>query len=116
MIDLRNTDNKSFAVEQFRARLRWVFVALGLAGLGLIVRAADLQLFDDGMLLKEGTARFARVAKLSAHRGAIYDRNGEALAMSTPVDSVWINPEQLNQAADQIPKLAEALNRETKWL
>jgi cell division protein FtsI (penicillin-binding protein 3) len=117
LIDLRNHDNnKSFAAEQFRARLRWVFVALGLAGLGLIVRAADLQLFDDGKLLKEGTARFARVAKLSAHRGAIYDRNGEALAISTPVDSVWINPAQLNQVADQIPKLAEALNREPKWL
>ncbi len=120
MIDLRSTDSKAFTEEQFRGRLRWVFVALSLAGLGLMVRAADLQLFDfsfdDGRLLKEGNARFARVAKLAAHRGAIYDRNGETLAISTPVDSVWINPQQLNQAADQIPKLAEALNRDRQWL
>jgi cell division protein FtsI (penicillin-binding protein 3) len=117
LIDLRSNDNnKNFAVEQFRGRLRWVHVLLGLLGLGLIVRAADLQLFDDGSLLKEGKARFSRVAKLAAHRGAIYDRNGEPLAISTPVDSVWINPDQLNQAADQIPRLAEALNREPKWL
>src|SRR6185369_4300752 len=61
-------------------------------------------------------ARYTRVAKLAAHRGAIYDRNGETLAVSTPVDSVWINPKELQQAADQIPKLAEALNRDRNWL
>lgn len=116
MIDLRSTDSKPFTVEQFRGRLRWVLLALGAAGAALVVRAVDLQLLDDGFLMKQGNARFARVATLSAHRGAIYDRNGETLAISTPVDSVWINPEQLNQAADQIPKLAEALNRDTQWL
>lgn len=116
MIDLRGTDSKHFTVEQFRGRLRWVLLALGIAGIALIVRAVDLQLLDDGFLLKQGNARFARVAKLAAHRGAIYDRNGETLAISTPVDSVWINPSELNQAADQIPKLAEALNRDRQWL
>ncbi len=117
MIDLRGTDSsKPFAVEQFRGRLRWVFVVLGLAGFGLIVRSADLQLFDDGFLLKQGNARYARVAKLSAHRGAVYDRNGETLAISTPVDSVWINPQELNEAVEQIPKLAEAINRDRRWI
>lgn len=116
MIDLRSNEPKNFAVDQFRSRLRVVYLLLGCAVLGLVVRSADLQLFDDGSLLKEGKARFSRVAKLAAHRGTIYDRNGEPLAISTPVDSVWINPEELNQAADQIPKLAEALNREPKWL
>jgi cell division protein FtsI (penicillin-binding protein 3) len=116
LIDLRSTDSKQFTVEQFRGRLRWVLLALSAAGIALLVRAADLQLFDDGFLLKQGDARYARVAKLAAHRGAIYDRNGETLAISTPVDSVWINPSQLNQAADQIPKLAEALNRDRQWL
>ncbi len=116
MIDLRSTDSKHFAVEQFRGRLRWVLLTLGLASVALVVRAVDLQLLDDGFLLKQGNARFARVAKLAAHRGAIYDRNGETLAISTPVDSVWINPEQLQQAADQIPRLAEALNRDRNWL
>lgn len=116
MIDLRSNDSKAFTVEQFRGRLRWVLLALGAAGIALVVRAADLQLLDDGFLLKQGNARFARVAKLAAHRGAIYDRNGETLAISTPVDSVWINPQELNKAATQIPKLAEALNRDRQWL
>src|SRR5882757_4599243 len=110
LIDLRSTDSKQFTVEQFRGRLRWVMLALGAAGVALIVRAVDLQVLGDGKLLRWGNSTFARVAKLSAHRGAIYDRNGEVLAYSTPVDSVWINPKQLNQAADQMPKLAEALN------
>lgn len=116
MFDARNTESKSFTVEQFRGRLRWVLLALGLAGTGLIARAVELQLLDDGFLMNQGNARYTRVAALSAHRGAIYDRNGETLAVSTPVDSVWINPKELNQAADQIPKLAEALNRDRQWL
>lgn len=116
MFDVRNTDSKSFTVEQFRGRLRWVLLTLGLAGCGLIARAVELQLLDDGRLMNEGNARFTRVATLAAHRGAIFDRNGETLAVSTPVDSVWINPKELNQSADQIPKLAEALNRDRNWL
>jgi len=116
MIDLRNNEHKAFAVEQFRARLRWVMLALLLTGAGLIARAVQLQLLDGGFLLSQGNARYTRVAKLAAHRGAIYDRNGETLAVSTPVDSVWINPKELQQAADQIPKLAEALNRDRNWL
>ena len=116
MFDLRNTEHKAFTVEQFRGRLRWVLLALIAAGGGLIARAVHLQLLDDGFLLNQGNARYTRIATLSAHRGAIFDRNGETLAVSTPVDSVWINPKELDQAADQIPKLAEALNRDRNWL
>lgn len=116
MIDLRSTDSKQFSVEQFRGRLRWVMLALSALSVALVVRAVDLQVLGDGKLLKWGNSTFVRVAKLSAHRGAIFDRNGEVLAYSTPVDSVGINPKQLTQAADQIPKLAEALNRDRQWL
>ncbi len=116
MINIRNNESKAFATEQFRGRLRWVMLSLLLASSGLVARAVQLQLLDDGFLLSQGNARYTRVAKLAAHRGAIYDRNGETLAVSTPVDSVWINPKELQQASDQIPKLAEALNRDRNWL
>ena len=46
---------------------------------------------------------------MAAHRGVITDRQGEPLAVSTPVDSVWVNPRELIQAADRIPELAAAL-------
>ena len=87
-----------------------------LIAVALVARAVDLQLLDEGFLEGQGDARFTRVAKLSANRGSIYDRNGEPLAASTPVDTVWACPPEVMKAADQIPRLAEALNRDRKWL
>jgi cell division protein FtsI (penicillin-binding protein 3) len=109
-------DNRNFSQEQFRTRSRVVLIGLVLIAVTLVARAVDLQLLDEGFLEGQGDARFTRVAKLSAVRGGIYDRNGEPLAASTPVDTVWACPPEVMQAADQIPLLAEALNRDKKWL
>lgn len=112
---IRN-DHRAFSPEQYRSRLRFVLGMLLLTAIALVVRAVDLQLLDDGFLEGQGDARYTRVAKLSANRGDIYDRNGETLAASMPVDTVWASPPQVMKAADQIPRLAEALNRDSKWL
>jgi cell division protein FtsI (penicillin-binding protein 3) len=109
-------DRKAFSGDQFGARLRVVLVLFVLAAIGLAARAVDLQVLDDGFLEGQGDARYTRVAKLSAHRGSILDRHGEPLAVSTPVDSVWANPRELTRAADRLPELAEALNRDVQWL
>jgi len=109
-------DRKGFALEQFTGRLRVVLVLFVLGAVGLAARAVDLQVLDDGFLEGQGDARYTRIAKLSAHRGSILDRHGEPLAVSTPVDTVWANPRELTQAADELPKLAEALNRDLQWL
>jgi cell division protein FtsI (penicillin-binding protein 3) len=109
-------ENKSFSHDQFRARLRFVLGALTLIAAGLVARAVDLQVLDDGFLEGQGDARYTRIAKLSANRGGVYDRNGESLAASTPVDTVWACPPEVMRAADQLPLLAEALNRDKKWL
>jgi cell division protein FtsI (penicillin-binding protein 3) len=109
-------EHKSFSPEQFRGRLRFVLGVLALIAVGLVARAVDLQVLDDGFLEGQGDARYTRIAKLSANRGTIYDRNGESLAASTPVDTVWACPPEVMRAADQIPLLAEALNRDKKWL
>jgi cell division protein FtsI (penicillin-binding protein 3) len=113
---IRNDQNRSFSQEQFRSRLRLVLGVLVLIAVALVARAVDLQLLDEGFLEGQGDARFTRVAKLSAIRGGIYDRNGEPLAASTPVDTVWACPPEVMRSADQIPRLAEALNRDKKWL
>jgi cell division protein FtsI (penicillin-binding protein 3) len=110
------TENKSFSQDQFRVRLSFVLGALTLIAAGLVARAVDLQVLDDGFLEGQGDARYTRIAKLSANRGGVYDRNGEPLAASTPVDTVWACPPEVMRAADQIPLLAEALNRDKKWL
>ena len=89
-------------------------VVLGAAGLA--ARAVELQLLDHGFLSKQGDQRSMRVVKIAAHRGAITDRSGEPLAVSTPVDSVWVNPQELNDNIDQLPKLAKALRQDQQQL
>lgn len=114
----RPGESRAFTFDQYRNRLRVVLALLLLSACGLVARAVDLQVLDQGFLEDQGEARSTRVAKLSAHRGSLLDRNGEPLAVSTPVDTVWVNPQEITaaHASDQIPRLAEALNRDPQWL
>src|SRR5690606_18982658 len=57
--------------------------------------AADLQLLHNDRYQREGDARFLRDIPIAASRGMISDRNGEPLAVSSPVDSIWVNPRML---------------------
>jgi cell division protein FtsI (penicillin-binding protein 3) len=93
-----------------------VFALVVLGAAGLAARAVELQLLDHGFLAKQGDDRSLRVVKIAAHRGAITDRNGEPLALSTPVDSIWANPQELNENIDQLPKLARALQQDPQAL
>lgn len=95
----------------FRLRLGFAFGALVLGAIGLVARAVDLQLVDHSFLVTKGNARFSRVVETVAHRGAILDRNNEPLAISTPVDSVWANPQELATVPDEWPRLAKVLKR-----
>ncbi len=71
----------------------WTMLALLLAGFGLLaVRAAYLQVVQADYLQRQGDARYLRTVTDNAHRGMILDRNGEPLAVSTPVESVWAHP------------------------
>jgi len=97
------------AYQSFVWRLWMVAAVLVLAGGGLVARAVHLQVFNTEFLNKQAAARHLRVAILSATRGVIKDRNGEPLAVSTPVDSVWVNPPQLLAEPDRIKGLAKAL-------
>jgi cell division protein FtsI (penicillin-binding protein 3) len=76
---------------------------------GLLWRAVDLQHTDRDFLKGQGDARHLRVVAIPAHRGKILDRNGEPLAISTPVDSVWANPRELALGADRLPELGKLL-------
>jgi len=100
---------REHAPGSFRWRAYLVFAVLACSAGGLIWRAVNLQLVDHGFLASQGDARFSRVLTIAAHRGTITDRYGEPLAVSTPVDSVWVNPKELVLATDQIPRLASVL-------
>jgi cell division protein FtsI (penicillin-binding protein 3) len=100
----------------FRWRAYLLIGVLASCALALTWRAVNLQLVDHGFLAKQGDARFSRVLDIAAHRGTITDRYGEPLAVSTPVDSVWVNPGELALATDQIPRLASALKLDRQEL
>ena len=94
----------------FRMRLAVVFTLMLASGAALVGRAVQLQLVQHSFLASEGAARFTRVAAIVAHRGTITDRYGEPLAVSTPVDAVWVNPRELAANIEQLPRLARAIH------
>lgn len=104
------------AARQFRLRGFWVLAVLGLCAIAVLSRAIDLQVLDHRFLAEQGAERYMRTTKIPAHRGAIVDRFGEPLAVSTPVDTVWANAEELSAAPEQLPRLAKALGRDRDWL
>lgn len=92
----------------WRATVLFVALLLGLAG--LLGRGVYLQGFHDDFLQQKGNARYSRVIEVSAHRGMITDRNGDPLAVSTPVESVWASPADVEADNKQVRKLAQVLN------
>ena len=82
----------------------------------MVARAVDLQVISKDFLQDQGQARHLRVVEIPAHRGMIVDRNGEPLAVSTPVASVWVNPQQLEDGIDKLPALADLLGWSTEKL
>lgn len=80
-----------------------------LACLVLVWRAVDLHVFRKDFLQDQGDARYLRVVPIAAHRGMITDRHGEPLAISTPVDSVWVQPATFSTAHKDWSRLARLL-------
>ncbi|MBX2848855.1 MAG: penicillin-binding protein 2 [Acidiferrobacterales bacterium] len=77
----------------------------------LIARAVFLQVIDTEYLQSQGDARYLRVQKEPPTRGMIVDRNGQPLAISTPVDSIWMHPATILEQQDEYAykKLSELL-------
>ena len=92
-----------------RSRLLMVCGALALCSVALIARALDLQVIDRAFYQQQGDARFVREIPIATSRGMITDRNGEPLAISSPVESIWGNPKELLKSPARLPELAEAL-------
>ncbi|MBN7138639.1 hypothetical protein A7A76_05880, partial [Lysobacter enzymogenes] len=96
---------------QFNLRNRLMLVggALGLCAVALVGRALDLQVISNDFYRQQGDARSLREIPIPTSRGMITDRNGEPLAVSTPVESVWANPKELAKNTERLPELAKAL-------
>ena len=82
---------------------RYVVIAVifGTFFSGLIARAIYLQVIDTDYLQSQGDARYLRVQKSMPTRGMIVDRFDQPLAISTPVDSIWMHPSTILQQKDR---------------
>ncbi|MBD2835875.1 penicillin-binding protein 2 [Pseudomonas sp. JM0905a] len=96
----------------------WRFrIVLGLLAImvgAISWRIVDLHVIDHDFLKAHGDARSVRHIPIPAHRGLITDRNGEPLAVSTPVTTLWTNPKDLMAVRDEWPRIAQALGQEPK--
>ncbi|CRM22735.1 peptidoglycan synthetase FtsI [Pseudomonas salomonii] len=97
-------------------RFRLMLGILALMAGAIAWRIIDLQVIDRDFLIGEGNARSLRHIPIPAHRGLITDRNGEPLAVSTPVTTLWANAKELQTAKDKWPELAAALGQDPKAL
>ena len=103
-------------VTKFAWRYWFLLGFLSLCASALFYRAIDLHVFEQAFLAGQGDARTIRFETLDAHRGLITDRNGEPLAISAPVETVYADPRHLDLTLNQMGNLAESLGVSLDWL
>lgn len=97
-------------------RARFVLIVF-VAGFAVLVgRSVYLQAMKTDFLQEKGEARFSRVLEIPATRGRVLDRNGEALAVSTPVKSIWVIPADVEASAQAKRRLAQLLGLDAREL
>ncbi len=112
----RGAETKQKTARRFVGRVTLVMAFFGLIASSLVARAVHLQVLDKDFLNRQADTRHLRTESISAHRGTIFDRNGEPLAISTPVDSIWVNPKEFASAIDKVPALAKVLGLKSETL
>jgi cell division protein FtsI (penicillin-binding protein 3) len=89
-----------------------LFACFGL----LLGRAFYLQMLNTDFLQEKGESRYRRDLDISASRGRVTDRNGDVLAVSTPMKSVWAIPADAKLTPQQSEQLARLLELDAKEL
>ena len=80
-----------------------------LCVLAIIWKVTNLHITERDFLQDQGDRRTIRTVPLVANRGLITDRNGEPLAVSTPVQSIWVDPSKISDDPETIKALAKSL-------
>lgn len=94
----RKEDTSTPLLIRWRFYLVIFFVFVAFAA--LVSRIAYIQVVEPGNLIHQGDIRSIRAQVLHSARGIIYDRNGEPLAVSVPVDAVWADPATIIKDGD----------------
>ena len=95
MLDFRVRSTAKQQTNDFSGRRKFLVVFMMVCMLVLVGRAIDLQVLSKQFLKHQGDMRQVDDVTVSAYRGMIKDRNGAPLAVSTPVESIAINPREL---------------------
>lgn len=91
-------------------RMGLVFLLLITAVAFILTKLFSLYWTDQAFLQTQGDARSVRTMLIPAHRGVITDRNGEPLAISAPVASVWVDPKYLDQKHANLRRLSQLID------
>ncbi len=89
-----------------------VVLVFGLCFLLVGWRAVQLHVIDREFLNTQGDMRTVRIESIPATRGKIVDRNGEPLAVSAPVVTLWANPQEADRALPGWLELEDLLGLE----
>ncbi|WAC72994.1 penicillin-binding protein 2 [Roseateles sp. SL47] len=90
-------------------RSRFLVALVGLGFVGLLGRAAYIQLIGEDFFQRQGEARYAHKMEVPASRGKISDRSGQVLAASVAVPSIWAFPKDVDNDPDKRRQLAKIL-------
>ncbi|HEY0906316.1 MAG TPA: penicillin-binding protein 2, partial [Methylophilus sp.] len=111
---LKDSQHKLVKLPAWRRRA--LLVALLAGFVVLLARGFYLQTMHKEYLIKKGEAFSRRKVVLMPHRGKIYDRNFKPLAISLPVESMWMNPADTQMSAEQLRQVAKLLQMPPKAL
>jgi len=101
-----------FSMARVRRFARFTFFWAAI----VLVRLVQLQIVDHGQLHRLADSEHEHLVKVEPPRGAILDRNGQRLAMSLPVDSVYVNPLQIRDTGVASEILAKILKLDQRHL
>jgi cell division protein FtsI (penicillin-binding protein 3) len=110
------TARRHAATPSARRRMLVMGGVLAAASLALAARAFDMQVVRKDFYQNQADARILREVPIAVSRGTIFDRNGEPLAVSTPVVSIWANPAEVLDNEDKLPALAKAIGMDADAL
>ncbi|NBX85616.1 MAG: penicillin-binding protein 2 [Gammaproteobacteria bacterium] len=101
---------------EHRLRLIVLVFFFFLFSMVLLYRLLSLTVLESDFLKNQGNARSLRVLTIPSFRGMIIDRQGEPLAISTPVQSIWIHPQQFHASKAKKQQITSLLSLEPQFL
>ncbi|APD41046.1 peptidoglycan D,D-transpeptidase FtsI family protein [Francisella orientalis] len=99
-------------MSSYRPKLRHLVVILLLLSsfIVLFAKLIYMETVQYPKLKQEGDNRSDRSIDIKSYRGIILDRNGNPLAISTPVDTIWVDPYYVSADSPELKEVMSILN------